>query len=190
MNSAWAIQDGVVPSMIQLSTVLWLAIFTFGVIGYLRGFDKELVALSGIVLALFTLVQFNTFFESLTDTAGNPGRSLWYLQTIILLVVTFFAYQTPPEKFENIMRRRGGRDKFQTQILGMITGAFNGYLVFGSIWYFLHVKGYPLTSILPPAPDSASAGLADNLPLDWLLQGNLLTLLVIGLFLFILIAVI
>ena len=45
--------------MIQLSSILWLGIFTFGVIGYLRGFDKELVGLSGIVLALFTLVQFN-----------------------------------------------------------------------------------------------------------------------------------
>lgn len=176
--------------MIQLSTVLWLAIFTFGIIGYLRGFDKELVALSGIVLALFALVQFDNFFTSLASSSGNPPRTLWYLQTIILLVVTFFAYQTPPEKFENIMRRRGGRDKFQTQILGMITGAFNGYLVFGSIWYFLHIKNYPLTSILPPAAGSASAGFVNNLPLEWLLDGNLLTLLVIGLFLFILIAVI
>ncbi|NJL95401.1 MAG: hypothetical protein HC915_17605 [Anaerolineae bacterium] len=47
--------------MIQLATVLYLGVFTFGVIGYLRGFDKELVALSGVVLALFVLVQFQGF---------------------------------------------------------------------------------------------------------------------------------
>lgn len=179
--------------MIQLSSVLWLGIFTFGVIGYLRGFDKELVALSGIILALFTLVQFNSFFESVAANADNPGRTLFYLQTIILLAVTFFAYQTPPEKFINITSKRSGRDALQTHILGILTGAFNGYLVIGSIWYFLDIKGYPLESVTRPLDGTASAAsfdLIDNLPLNWLLEGNILTLLVIGLFLFILIAII
>ena len=176
--------------MIQLSSVLWLGVFTFGVIGYLRGFDKELVGLSGIVLALFTLVQFEGFFESLASGAGNPLRTLFYLQTAVLVIVTFFAYQTSPDKFANLASRRGGRDAFQTRVLGVLTGAFNGYLVIGSIWYFMDVKNYPLTSVLRPAADTASAALIDNLPLSWLLEGNLLTLLVIGLFLFILIAII
>jgi uncharacterized membrane protein required for colicin V production len=176
--------------MIQLSTVLWLGIFTFAVIGWLRGFEKELVALSGIVLALFTLTQFDDFFSTLAANSGNPAKTLFYLQTIIILVVTFFAYQTPPEKFINITGRRSVRDRFQTQVLGTIFGAFNGYLVLGSIWYFLHTENYPLESVLPPAANSASFSMVDNLPLAWLLEGNVLTLLVIGLFLFILIAVI
>jgi len=176
--------------MIQLSSVLWLAIFTFGVIGYLRGFDKELIALSGVILSIFSLVQFNSFFVSVTAGAGNPPRTLFYIQAAIILIVTFFAYQTPPERFAKLRRSRGARDLLQTRLLGVLTGGFNGYMVFGSLWYYLHEKGYPLTSILPPAPDSASAGMIDILPLAWLLSGNLLTLFVIGLFLFILIAII
>jgi hypothetical protein len=167
-----------------------MGIFTFGIIGYLRGFDKELIALAGIVLALFTLVQFEDFFESLASGSGDPGKSLVYLQALVLIAVAFFAYQTPPERFESITRARGGRDVFQTRLLGTLTGAFNGYLVWGSIWYFMHVRNYPLESIRPPLAGTASAGWIDNLPLMWLLEGNLLTLLVIGLFLFILIAVI
>jgi uncharacterized membrane protein required for colicin V production len=176
--------------MIQLSTILYLGIFTFGMIGYLRGFDKELVALAGIVLSLFVLVQFDGFFVNLADSSGDPQETLYYLQAILLGVVTFFAYQTPPEKFESIARRKSGRDKFQTQLLGAVTGGFNGYLVIGSLWYYMDIKSYPFDSITPPAPDSASAGVVESLPLSWLLQGNLLTLLVVGLFLFILIAII
>lgn len=176
--------------MIPLSSVLWLAIFTFAIIGYLRGFDKELVAAAGILLALFTLIQFDEFFASLASSADNPLRSLFYLQAVILLIVTFFAYQTPPGRLALRGTRFAGRDVMQNRLLGALAGGFNGYLVFGSLWYFLAVKGYPLEQITPPQADSASAGLADNLPLSWLLEGNLLTLFVIGLFLFILIAVI
>ncbi len=176
--------------MIQLSSVLWLAIFTFAVIGYLRGFDKELVAAAGVLLALFTLVQFNEFFTSLTSSSDNPLRSLFYLQAVILLVVTFFAYQTPPGRLSMRTGRFAGRDVMQNKMLGALAGGFNGYLVFGSLWYFLATKGYPIEQITAPQVDSASAGLVENLPLSWLLEGNLLTLFVIGFFLFILIAVI
>ncbi len=176
--------------MIQLSSVLWLAIFTFAIIGYLRGFDKELVAASGILLALFTLVQFDEFFTSLTSSADNPLRSLFYLQSVILLIVTFFAYQTPPGRLSLRESRFMGRDVMQNKLLGALAGGFNGYMVFGSLWYFMAIKNYPLDTITPPQAGTSSAGLADNLPLSWLLEGNLLTLFVIGLFLFILIAVI
>lgn len=179
--------------MIQLATVFWLAILTFALIGYLRGFDKELVAMAGILLSIFILVQFNSFFTSVTEGAANPPRTLYLIQASILLVVAFFAYQTPAERFANLRRgevKRTARDAFQNQVLGVITGGMNGYLVFGSLWYFLHEKGYPLDSISAPVPGTTSAGLVDNLPLSWLLDGNLLTLLVVGLFLFILIAII
>lgn len=175
--------------MIQLASVLYLAIFTFSIIGYLRGFDKELVALSGIVLAIFTLVQFNTFFASVASGSGNPLRTLFYFQAFVILTVTFFAYQTPPGRFVVSTGKRG-RDRIQTRLLGVLAGGFNGYMVFGTLWYYLAEKGYPLDSIAPPSPGSASASLVSSLPLEWLLQGNLLTLLVIGLFLFILIAII
>lgn len=177
--------------MIQLSSVLMLAIMTFAIIGYLRGFDKELIALSGVMLAVFTLVQFDDFLTTVTSGTSNPAVTLFYVQAIILLIVTFFAYQTPPGRFTAGKKgRKSSRDRFQERLLGVITGGFNGYMVFGSLWYFLDVKGYPLGSIQPPLVDSASADLVGNLPLNWLLEGNLLTLFVIGLFLYILIAII
>lgn len=176
--------------MVQLATVFWISIITFAAIGYLRGFDKELIAMSGIVLAIFILVQFNDFFETITAGSGNPNRTLFQWQALVILLVTFFAYQTPPERFNNLRRGKVNRDALQTRMLGTLTGGFNGYLVFGSLWYYMDEKGYPLSSVTPPLDGSASEGLLGSLPLAWLLQGNLLTLFVIGLFLFILIAII
>ena len=177
--------------MVQLISVLYLAIFTFAVIGYLRGFDKELIAMSGIVLAIFSLVQFNDFFISVTSGAGNPQRTLFYIQAFMILAVTFFAYQTPPERFAKLRSgSRSRRDALQNRLLGVLMGGFNGYMAFGSIWYYLDINGYPLTSIQAPVLNTASANFVGNLPLAWLLSGNLLTLFVIGLFLFILIAII
>jgi len=177
--------------MIQLSSVLLFAVVIFAVIGYLRGFDKEIICTAGVVLAIFTLVQFEPFLADVSDGASNPPATLFYIQALILLVITFFAYQTPPERFVALRAKKSkARDIFQTRALGLLTGAFNGYLVFGSLWYFLDTKNYPLRQISPPPLGSTSADFVGSLPLAWLLQGNLLTLLVIGLFLYILIAII
>jgi hypothetical protein len=50
---------------------------------------------------------------------------------------------------------------------------------------------YPLSPNIPaPFVGTASQTMAANLPLDWLLEGNLLTLLVVILFLFVIIVLI
>jgi len=72
-----------------------------------------------------------------------------------------------------------------------VLGAFNGYLVVGSLWYYMRVLGYPLAPNIPaPYPGTVSDAMQYSLPLDWLLEGNLLTLLVVILFLFVIIVLI
>ncbi|MCB9437174.1 MAG: hypothetical protein H6673_09310 [Anaerolineales bacterium] len=178
--------------MIQLSSFLWFCIILFGTIGYLRGFGKEFVALSGIILALFTLVQFDNFFESIGQ--GSGLAQVFYVKAIFLGVVAFFSYQTPPDRITPTKWRgkgSGARDEWQNRILGAITGGVNAYLLFGSLWYFMDQLAYPLSpSVAAPPPDSSSAEMVSILPLVWMQQGNLLTVAVILLFLFILIAII
>jgi hypothetical protein len=68
---------------------------------------------------------------------------------IVLIVVIFFGYQTPnfPRVSEN---NRFMREHFQDAILGFLLGGFNGFMIFGSIWYFLHAANYPFPIIIPP----------------------------------------
>lgn len=176
--------------MIQLSTFLWGMVALFAIIGFLRGWTKEIIALTGIVLALFTLQQFeDALLQSLTEGA-NPAQQ-FYLYSGVLLIITYFAYRTP-ERFERrTARSRRIREGLQESLLGAMIGGFNGYLVFGSLWYYMRILDYPLDPLIPPPfAGTTSAAMQNQLPLDWLLGGNLLTLLLVVLFLFIIIVLI
>src|SRR5579859_5021812 len=84
---------GAARLMIQISTVMWAMIALFAAVGFLRGWTKEIVATAGIILALFTLWQFQSILiEPLTH--GASPEQIFYLYTGILLIITFFAYQT------------------------------------------------------------------------------------------------
>jgi hypothetical protein len=39
-------------------------------------------------------------------------------------------------------------------LLGLFLGAVNGYLVFGSLWFFLNDAGYPFSFIIQPDVNS------------------------------------
>lgn len=180
--------------MMQLSSVLWMFTLMFAAIGFLRGWTREVVATAGIILALFTQQQFSSLlFDPLT--AGATPETHFYLYAGILIVITFFAYQTPTHAYRLSEGRLWGsrREGLQERLLGTVLGAFNGYLVFGSLWYYLDAYNYPFYPyFIAPAPNSPSAQLvASNLlPLSWLVQGNLLTIAVVVLFLFVIVAMI
>jgi uncharacterized membrane protein required for colicin V production len=178
--------------MIQLSTFMIIMIGMFGVIGFLRGWTKELIATAGIVLALFALKQFETILiDPLTQ---GEQRSKFYLQAVILIAMAFFAYQTPPSALSRTTRRgQSNREGFQDGILGALVGIWNGYLLFGSLWWYMDNLEYPLSPyVLPAIPGSASASLINALPLSWMLggDGSILSLLMIGLFVFVIVVVI
>lgn len=177
--------------MVQLSTILWTLIVLFAVVGAIRGWTRELIATAGIILALFATWQFDAVLIQPLTRGATPDQ-IFFLYSGILVVISFFAYQTPnnwvTRRQQAIMDRQQG---LQERLLGFVLGGVNGYLIFGSIWYYLDRTGYPFAPyVFAPAPDSASAAMVESLPLIFLVQGNLLAVLVVVLFLFVLIAVI
>lgn len=178
--------------MVQLSTILWTLIILFAVIGLLRGWTREIVSTAGIILALFATWQFDgILLRPLTQ--GATAQQTFFLYAGILTIITFFAYQTPSIAARLSENRYWGsrREGLQERLLGLVVGGVNGYLFFGSIWYYLDASGYPFSPfIVPPAQGSASSDMVASLPLIFLVQGNLLTILVVVLFLFVIIAMI
>lgn len=186
--------------MIELSVLVWIMAIFFGYIGMLRGWTKELIASSGIILGLFALYQFDTLLR-VQLLGALPNDQRFYIQSFIFIVIVFFAYQTRAVVGSEANRARGGdgRDPLQNRVLGAIVGFANGYMIGGSIWYFLDINRlptgqYPLAPhVIAPLPGTASAAAIPNLPLYLLTQGgangDLLSLLVVILFIVVLVMI-
>ena len=190
--------------MIQLVTLMWTMALFFAIIGFLRGWNKELISTAGIILGLFALFQFDTLLRG-TLLAGLPTDQVFYVQCGIFIVIVFFAYQTrgfrPERSGEERRREREGgpggigRDHLQSSVLGALVGFLNGYLIWGSIWYFLDINQYPLAPyVIAPSAGSPSDQARNILPLVILGggvngSGDLLSLAVIVLFLVVLIMI-
>lgn len=185
--------------MLELVTLVWAFIAFFSFLGLQRGWTKEIISMSGIILGLFALHQFDTAIRTDLLATFTPDIK-FFVQTAIFLIIVFFAYQT--RALVGADARGGdGRDALQTKVLGAIVGAINGYLVSGSVWYFLHINADPTTGVYPldpfivaPTVGSLSAENLGNLPLFVLAQGpgttgDLLSLMVIILFIIVLVLI-
>lgn len=179
--------------MIQLTVLLTVMSLFFGYIGFSRGWNKEIIATAGIILGLFGLFEFDDVINDLL--ANIPPDQQFYLRALAFSIIVYFAYHTRAIITESDRRRGDGRDDLQTSVLGGFVGVLNGYLIWGSMWYFLHITNYPLSPfITAPNPDSASANFIESLPLYVLAggpggDGNLLSAVMIVLFLIVLVVI-
>ena len=145
--------------MMQLSALLWGMAFLFGYIGFSRGWNKEVIAMSGIVLGLFALFQFDDVIRG-TLLVNVPAVQAFFIQTALFAIIVLFAYQTRALIGQDAARARGegNREQLQSNLLGGVVGFVNGYLIWGSIWYFLDINEYPLAPyVVAPAVGSPSA---------------------------------
>ncbi|GAB4521539.1 MAG: hypothetical protein OHK0046_33050 [Anaerolineae bacterium] len=175
---------------------MWAMAAIFAYIGFMRGWNKEIIATSGIILGLFALFEFDDVLQNLL--VQLPDDQKFVVRAVIFSVIVYFSYQTRALIGAAAERARGsgdGRDSLQSSVLGGIVGLFNGYLIWGSLWYWLHVTNYPLSPyISAPLPNSASANFVESLPLYVLAggpggDGNLLAAAMIALFLVVLIVI-
>lgn len=184
--------------MLELVTLVWVFVAFFAFMGLQRGWTKEIISMSGIILGLFALHQFDFAIRTQLLAEFTPDQK-FYFQSVLFLIIVFLAYQTRALVGSDARAATGGdgRDALQSRVLGALVGGVNGYLISGSVWYFLHINQdangiYPLDPyVVAPAAGSLSAQNLGNLPLYVLAQGpgttgDLLSLMVIILFIVVL----
>ena len=169
--------------MVTLDFLFWIFVILFAIIGAMRGWAQELLVSFSIILSLFI---FNVLqLVPVVQTIIGPGfvneggaaitgigETAFWVRTLLLVVFTFFGYQTPRVKNERIRKAATRSDRLQDTILGIIVGAFNGYLIFGTIWFFLIQADYFLKFVEPPTPDNESAALIIRFLAPTMLSGN------------------
>ena len=127
-------------------------LITFALVGIVRGFLKELGVTTVLLVLLFGLSRLEDRIpQVLTSAVGvvgytvpevsePAGQAIWASFYILVIVfVTLISYHGETLAFE------GRPPKGPKGILfGSMTGLFNGYLVAGSLWYFLDKYDYPI----------------------------------------------
>jgi hypothetical protein len=139
--------------MISIDVFFWFMVGFFGLIGYFRGWQKEVIALAGLVASIAALQQFGfqivtiiTNVLSLDSTSAAWQRQQFWIQTSFHLTISFFSFQVVAKLADNAAGGKLGarlRATLEKGIIGAIIGGINGYLVIGTIWGFLE---YSLTA--------------------------------------------
>ncbi len=146
--------------MVSLTFIFWMYVVLFGIIGGMRGWAKEIMVSFSVILSLTLTTLLANYIPFIRDVLQKDSPVLYFwLRAIILGLLVFFGYQTP-----NISRfaPKMNREKLQDVILGVVIGALNGYLIAGTLWFYMSDASYPFTNIIS-APTGAIATVAQNM---------------------------
>lgn len=180
--------------MISLNVMLGIFIILFALAGAMRGWAKELLVTFSVILAMFTLSVLDSFVPFYKEAVQTmTAESVFYLKSSILAGLVFAGYQTP--KIPRLAAsERFLRHLLQDTLLGFILGGINGYLVFGTLWYYLHAAGYPFSFVA--APDAltqtgqAALRWIEFLPPAWLMTTPAIYIAVAVCFVFVLVVLV
>ncbi len=136
--------------MVSLTFFFWMLVFLFALIGMMRGWAKELMVVFSLILTLAFNVLLRRYLPVM-NSFPDDDQSLFWVRSIILVVLVAFGYQSV-----GLPRFAGkvAREKLQDSILGFIFGLLNGYLVVGTLWFYLDQARYPFDYIT--APDTST----------------------------------
>ena len=131
--------------MMSIVYVFWMYVVLFAVIGAMRGWAKELLVSFSVILALTTNHVLRKFIP-IVSNLPEDSTSLFWIRTLILLTLVYFGYQT----VVSIPRlaSRAARERLQDTLFGIFMGAINGYLVAGTLLFYLHEAKYPFPNIV------------------------------------------
>jgi uncharacterized membrane protein required for colicin V production len=141
--------------MVSLSFLFWCFILLFAIIGMNRGWARELLLAFSLVIGICMVTLMQEFLPAVDDLVTDllHGGNV-ILRSALLALAAFLGYRTP-----NLPRvstsPRLIRGSFADRLVGLTLGALNGFLLFGSLWFYMHHADYPFQSIL--SPDSGSA---------------------------------
>ncbi len=160
--------------MMPLDTCFFIFILLFGIMGALRGWAKEMLVLFSIVLALAMRLIFTKYVPFASEFLNRPPMEQFQVYSGLIVLMAIAGYAGPA--VSGRLARGSARETLQDVLLGFIVGAINGYLIVGSIWYFLDAANYDVVGIIPPASGSLAEALATMyLPPIWLTDAMLLT---------------
>lgn len=159
--------------MITFSFFFWFLILLFAIIGAMRGWAKEILVSFSLIMALFVMQIGLTYIGPVKKLwAAMSGTTQFYTVSLIMILFAIFGYHTPnAQGVSKRLSSSGGSPKnwLQNTMLGAVLGAGNGYLLVGTVWFFLNLAKYPVPDWILTAPvEGTAAGDTAIKLLPWL----------------------
>jgi uncharacterized membrane protein required for colicin V production len=133
--------------VISLTFFFFFLIAFMAVIGAMRGWAKELLVTVALILALALLTALETYIPFFREAVGQTGGQFqFWVRTIVTFVLVFFGYQTP--SLSKVPASKFARERIQDWMLGFVLGALNGYLIVGTLWFFMDHANYPFDPLI------------------------------------------
>ena len=133
--------------MMSIVYVFWMYVLLFAFIGGMRGWAKELLVSFSVILALAINHVMRKYIPlAQPQNLAENDITLFWMRVFILGVLVFFGYQTVVSIGH--LANRAVREKFQDTFIGVLLGGFNGYLIAGSVWSYMHFAGYPFPRVI------------------------------------------
>lgn len=138
--------------MMSVVYLFWMYVILFAFIGGMRGWAKELLVTFSVILSL-AINHVLRRYVPIAQPQNMPESdlNLFWVRIVILAVLVYFGYQTVVSIQH--LANRAVRERFQDTFVGILVGAFNGYLIAGSVLYYLHVANYPFSRFISRPTD-------------------------------------
>lgn len=128
----------------SIHALFWFFVLLFALIGMFRGFAKEVLVGASVFLALSITSIAREYIPYFQQYAADSVEYFW-IRTGVLLFMILLGYQTVNiDRFAGRVRELD----FTRRIFGALTGAANGYLIMGALWYFLIQAKYPFPEMV------------------------------------------
>ena len=120
----------------------------FGVVGWVRTFPRELGVTIPVLFGMYILIRFDQRLLDLINRVyefqGTPRESLivFNIYLFFMLFITLISYEGETLAFSG--KPPPG---ITGTLLNIGSGLFNGYLVIGTIWFYLDELDYPIRTL-------------------------------------------
>lgn len=162
--------------MIAIENVLLIFMVISAVSGTMRRASKEILVSFAVVFGMFVITLIETYLPPVQDmikvsaTDQAAANTVLSIRMVIFTLAVFFGYQTP--QLPLILQRGAGRlasNRMQNILLGFFLGFINGFLIVGSIWWFIDQARYPFPQFISPALSETARTALVFLPPVWLM---------------------
>jgi len=156
--------------MIFIQAAFYSLIALFGLIGSQRGWAKEMMVIFSTLVSLAVIATFENLLPITRTMIVDGSTTQYWFRTLVTIALVIFGYQTP--KIARFAAAASRRDTIQETLLGLFMGLVNGFMIIGSLWFYMHHANYPFPNFMT-APDPTTTMGANALNLIRFLPPNL-----------------